>query len=219
MGHSGLDVTHLLHGFVSACTAAGARAPVVDIEAAGMDLLHRWAASSRGYHDVEHLAEVLERLRGLRPEAEPATWLAAWFHDAVYEGEPGEDEERSAELASAELGALGVPGAQCRRVASLVRMTSNHEPLPGDEDAAALSDADLAVLASPPERYDRYLAGVRHEYGHLDEGTFRAGRAAVLRSLLSRREVFRTALGKARWEAAARQNLTSELERLEPVDG
>ena len=36
---------------------------------------------------------------------------------------------------------------------------------PGDANGAVLCDADLAVLASPPEAYAAYASAVREEYG------------------------------------------------------
>ena len=56
-----------------------------------------YADPARGYHDTLHLREVLERLDELGP-AGTAVVLAAWFHDGVYDGRPG-DEERSAQWA------------------------------------------------------------------------------------------------------------------------
>lgn len=200
----------LLRSFVDAATGAGASAAVADVEGAGMDLLRRWGEPHRGYHDVEHLSEVLDRLDDLGC-GEPEVRLAAWFHDAVYRGEPGADERESAALARSELLALGVPEASADRTASLVAVTGTHEPPRGDRGAAALCDADLAVLAAGSDRYSRYVAGIRREYGHLDDEAFAAGRAQVLRRLLERPALFTTEQGRARWEARARANLSREL--------
>jgi predicted metal-dependent HD superfamily phosphohydrolase len=208
------ESVHLLESFVTACRAAGSTAGVVDLEGAAMDLLHRWGAPSRGYHDVEHLTEVLARLAELGVD-DPAAVLAAWFHDAVYAGRPGEDERDSAELARRELAALGVPDAVLDRVAHLVLVTADHQPAAGDPVAAALCDADLAVLASSPERYRRYVAGVRSEYEHVDDETFRAGRSALLRALLERPRLYRTEEASRRWEDAARRNVQEEVSQLD----
>ncbi|MFP5347964.1 MAG: metal-dependent phosphohydrolase [Actinomycetes bacterium] len=205
----------LVQSFTTACQAAGARAAAVDVEAAAVDLLRRWADPARGYHDVEHLEEVLDAVRRLAGRDLPTVVLAAWFHDAVYDGVPGEDERRSAELADEELAALGVPADVCRRVADLVLVTAQHDPAEDDEEAAVLCDADLAVLAADRARYGRYVAGVRKEYRNLQPAVFAAGRADVLRRLLQRPAIYRTAVGRGLWEEAARRNLKAELEQLE----
>ena len=196
-----------------AVRAAGGTAPDADVDVAGADLLARWAQGHRRYHDLEHLGEVLDAVDDLADDAaDPAVVrLAAWFHDAVYDGRPGDDEEASAVLAERVLAALGVPAARTARVAALVRMTAAHVPDDGDADAAVLSDADLAILAAPRERYARYTAAVRAEYAHVPDQAFRAGRAAVLRGLVAAPRLFRTARGRERWEDAARAQVAAEL--------
>jgi predicted metal-dependent HD superfamily phosphohydrolase len=67
------------------------------------------------------------------------------------------------------------------------------------------------VLALDPAEYGGYAGAVRAEYAHLDERTFRQGRALVLESLLTRPQLFRTDAGRRRWEARARRNLAAEL--------
>ena len=163
---------------LAAVRSLGGTAPDAAVREQVAALRARWSAPDRGYHDAEHLAEVLDRLDELAaPAPAPADLvLAAWFHDAVYAGRPGRDERDSAELARSVLTGLGVPAAAADRVAELVLVTADHVPADGDDEAATLCDADLAVLASAAERYDRYVAGVVHEYRHLPGPLFRRGR-------------------------------------------
>jgi predicted metal-dependent HD superfamily phosphohydrolase len=167
-------------------------------------------ATDRGYHDTRHLVEVLDRVDELAAGGEefdrPAVELAAWFHDAVYDGHLGA-EERSASWA---LDALaGRPVAE--EVARLVRLTERHAPADDDANGCALSDADLAILAAAPERYAEYTADVRREYAHVPDDLFRAGRAAVLTDLLAKPTLFHTAHAREHWEARARANVEAEL--------
>ena len=191
-----------------------------DVVAAGQDLLARWDEPHRRYHDRRHLAEVLAALRELSPGAPPVEVVcAAWLHDAVHDGRD-DDEERSAVLAEQVLRGLGVAPPVVDEVARLVRLTTTHDPRPGDTAGALLSDADLAVLAAGPERYARYAADVRAEYAHVDDDAFRSGRTAVLRSLLDLPRLYATDEGLRRWEDAARRNLEDEISRLAvPSDG
>ena len=185
-------------------------------------LLAAYAGSGRGYHDLRHLREVLDRLAELRSAGvgfDPLpVALAAWFHDAVYDSAPGA-EERSARWAEQALAAAGVPAPQVLEVVRLVRLTVAHDPRPDDLDGSALCDADLAVLAAPPQRYQEYVDGVRREYAHVADEDFRAGRSAVLRALTDRPHLFSTTHARVHWEPAARRNVTRELQTLSPAPG
>ncbi|WP_088316503.1 metal-dependent phosphohydrolase [Kineosporia sp. R_H_3] len=209
-------MTDLLDAWRDAVRSAGATAGAAAVDAAGADLLARWAQPHRRHHDTEHLTEVLAAIDLLVADAaDPAAVrLAAWFHDAVYDGRPGDDEEASAVLAEEVLTRLGVPDDRVARAARLVRMTAAHVPSDGDPDEAVLSDADLAILAAPAPRYARYAAAVRAEYAHVPDDAFRAGRSAVLAGLVAADRLYRTAPGRQRWEAAARANVAAELEAL-----
>lgn len=200
--------------WLATCRAVGAKA---DVAGAGARLVAAYAAPTRRYHSAAHLAEVLDRVGLLADVAVDldVVRLAAWFHDAVYDPTATDNEERSAELATEVLRRLRVAPPTVAEVARLVRLTAGHDPGPDDRDGAVLCDADLGVLARDPEGYARYVADVRAEYGHLSDGEWRVGRAAVLRGLLARPHLFATSLGRDRWESAARGNVSAELAALE----
>ena len=184
-----------------------ARWPLPDHDGLRDELLAAW--DRPGYHDLLHLEEVLDRLDVLASAGaafDPtAVRLAAWFHDAVYDGAP-DDEERSARWAERAL-----PPAYAGEVARLVRMTLHHRPDDDDAAGTALSDADLGILAASRERYDAYAAGVRDDFAHVGDDDFRAGRAAVLRDLVARPHLFSTPQARELWEDAARANVQREL--------
>lgn len=188
-------------------------------ELLGEELLDRWAEPHRSYHAMTHLAAVLrgvgtlDRAGELAHAQRPTVALAAWFHDAVYSGAPGSDEEASARLAETRLEPV-LGSAAVSETARLVRVTETHDPLPDDRNGAVLVDADLQILAQDPARYTQYTEAVRQDYQHVAEADFRHGRAQVLQRLLERPALFRTATGRARWEQQARVNLRAELELL-----
>ena len=182
----------------------------------GERLLQRYVEPHRHYHDLTHLAEVLAALRVLSWAADlPVPVVcAAYWHDAVYDPRADDNEQRSADLALTELPRLGLAPDLVDEVVRLVLLTASHEPLPDDGNGSLLSDADLAVLAAGPERYEDYVAGVRREYAHLSPLAFRHGRGDVLRDLLGRPQLYATQEGRRRWEDAARRNVRAELSRL-----
>ncbi len=184
----------------------------------GDQLLRRWSEPWRRYHTLHHLDAVLTVLdqladAGAEGDADAAR-LAAWFHDAVYAPERSENEERSARLAERVLAELELPAAAVAGTARLVRLTAEHDPAPGDADAALLCDADLAVLGGPAEAYADYAAAVRAEYGFVPDQEFRSGRAAVLRQLLALPRLYRTPAAAAAYAVRAHANLQTELAEL-----
>lgn len=210
--------TDLTAAWTTAVAAAGCRAAPERVAALGDRLLQRWAEPHRRYHDPRHLQAVLDGLDRLTAPAAPpaAVRLAAWFHDAVYQGRPGDDERASAALAQEVLTALAAPAGLPEEVARLVLITADHVVAGDDPDAALLVDADLAILAAAPGVYADYARAVREEYAHLEPATFTAGRRAVLAALLERAVLFQTSRGAQLWEAAARANLAAELSLLLP---
>ena len=194
----------------------------------GESLLQAWEQPHRAYHHSGHLSQMLADLDRLythrTQDATPlALVLAAWFHDAVYEGAPGEDERRSEQLAGASLKPLVTVGLltdqELQMVSLLVRATATHKlpesaDLPAGYEPADIQlflDADMAILAADSARYRRYLRGVRSEYSHFDDEAFRTGRTTFLRSILGRERIFLSEQGLQLWEEPARANLRAEL--------
>ncbi|WP_314728781.1 DUF4031 domain-containing protein [Rothia mucilaginosa] len=194
----------------------------------GESLLQAWEQPHRAYHHSGHLSQMLsdlDRLYAHRAQGSTplALILAAWFHDAVYEGAPGEDERRSEQLASASLKPLVTAGLlteqELQMVSLLVRATATHElPESADlpvgyepTDIQLFLDADMAILAADSACYRRYLRGVRSEYAHFDDEAFRTGRTTFLRSILGRERIFLSEEALKLWEEPARANLCTEL--------
>ena len=178
-------------------------------------LVAAWGEPHRRYHDLGHLAAVLGIVGELAPAARDpdAVRLAAWYHDAVYDPTRSDNEQVSAERARAGLRGL-VDEARVAEVARLVLLTAGHDPDDGDANGAVLCDADLAVLAGPPDAYAAYASAVRAEYGHLSDEVFTAGRTAVLEHLLALPALYRLPAVAAEWTPRARANLAAELSLL-----
>jgi predicted metal-dependent HD superfamily phosphohydrolase len=178
-------------------------------------LVDAWSEPHRRYHDLAHLAAVLGLVGGLASAANDpdAIRLAAWYHDAVYDPERTDNEQVSAERARAGLRGL-VDDGRLAEVVRLVLLTASHDPAPDDTDGAVLCDADLAVLASPPQAYAAYASAVRAEYGHLSDAEFTAGRISVLEHLLALPALYRSPAVPEEWTARARANLAAELSLL-----
>ena len=220
-----LNTPRLKHVEAPAMSQAQLTAQVAEL---GESLLQAWEQPHRAYHHSGHLSQMLtdlDRLYAHRTQGSTPLplVLAAWFHDAVYEGAPGEDERRSEQLAGASLEPLVVAGLlseeELQLVRLLVRATAAHElpestELPAGYNPADIEfflDADMAILAAEPARYRRYLRGVRSEYSHFDDEAFRTGRTTFLHSVLERERIFLSERARELWEEPARVNLRAEL--------
>ncbi len=193
----------LLPGSPEQCTRAAA------------DLLALYAADGRFYHTLAHVQDVLGHLQPYLTAAHNpvALQLAAWFHDAIYDPRRHDNEAQSAAYATAVLANLGAAAGLADETARLIRLTEKHETAVADSDGRILLDADLAVLAAEPSRYDAYAQAIRREYAHISAEAYRQGRTAVLQRLLAREQLYFLPAHGA-WEIPARLNLRREMARL-----
>jgi len=181
----------------------------------------RYDETHRHYHTRSHIDAMLVALGALWDQPgyidvprEPMV-LAIWLHDAIYDPTRDDNEVASAAFARELLTWLHAEPALVAEVERLVLLTVAHAPEPDDRGGALLSDADLSVLAQGQDEYDAYVRDVRLEYGFVDDATFQAGRAAVLRAMLRRSWLFSTPRARDHWEPVARVRMQAELVHLE----
>lgn len=169
----------------------------------------------RSYHTMQHLEECFVHLESVRSLAERPgeIELALWFHDAVYNTRRKDNEERSAQWARDSALAAGLSGDQASRIYELV-MTTVHDAVPVDRDAAVLVDIDLAILGSDSARFDEYEVQVRKEYSWVPEPLYAAARRKILQEFANRRSIYSTEYFRSEYEARARDNIARSLARL-----
>lgn len=178
-------------------------------------LADAYRAPHRHYHTLQHLDECLSLLATHAPQAEHLAELrvALWFHDAVYDTQRRDNEQRSADWAQDALLAAGVPVEVAARVHALVMATCHAAPA-CTRDEALLLDIDLAILGAEPARFDEYEQQVRAEYAWVPDILFRHKRRALLQSFLERDVLFLTPAFREQRERQARANLQRALVRL-----
>lgn len=182
------------------------------------ELVERWSEPHRSYHDLSHLLRVLESIETLTDSrGHPELMAAAWFHDAVHQGQAGTDEQQSADLARNRLGMAGWDRKRCGRVAELILVTVDHKPDAHDSEAQILVDADLSILGADSATYQEYARDVRDEYRHVPDHEFAPARAEILTQLLTKPTLFHTEQGMAMWEVQARDNVRGEISALEAI--
>ncbi|MBA3511506.1 hypothetical protein [Sphingomonas sp.] len=176
-----------------------------------------YARPGRQYHDERHLDDCLARLDDIADLSEQERRLLGWailWHDAVYDPQREDNEERSAELARQELHSCGVGPTDADEVSRLILLTKGHKVEPGDRLGALLVSIDLSILGAPMEEYDAYTRAVREEYAHVQDDAWRTGRAAVLQSLLAADPLYPDERFRQALEAQARRNMHAELKAL-----
>lgn len=178
-------------------------------------LVARYQEPHRHYHTLAHIQQCLLEFAAIRDLADHAdsAEMAIWFHDAVYDPQAGDNERRSADLATVVLDVGGFPDAFIERVAELI-MATRHAEAPTCNDAALVVEVDLTVLGQPEAAFDEYERQVRREYAWVDDASFAAGRATVLEAFLRQPVLFRVHSLHDAYEAAARANLQRSIDRL-----
>jgi predicted metal-dependent HD superfamily phosphohydrolase len=174
-----------------------------------IDLVCRYSDSTRRYHSLEHIREMLHALQTTPQNESVALHRAIWWHDAVYDTTRSDNEERSATLAVQTLAEWEVADPEIERVRALIEVTKHHNAPPDDAEAAILIDLDLSILSAGRAKYDLYSEHVREEYGWVSAEAYAQGRSDFLRSMLARERIYMTLGCEA--EALARSNLTREL--------
>lgn len=179
------------------------------------EVVAAYSAPSRHYHNIKHIRDCLELLGECTPELQypRETEIAIWFHDVVYDPTRSDNEAHSADLAEDRLREMGEAELPIGTVRALI-LDTRHAAPPSSPDGAHVSDIDLSILGRPPAVFDAYDTVIRLEYSHVPEKQYRAGRTAVLRSFLDRDSIYSTHRWRARFEAAARENLRRAIARL-----
>ena len=185
-------------------------APVDPAELAFTGLCRHYTDPGRYYHDLKHIAAVLDSIDRLCTPP-PALELAAWLHDVIYDPKRHDNEALSADYARSMQQWLDLPAAITDEAARLVLLTRSHEADEKDHSGRVLLDADLSVLGAQPEEYDRYAEAIRQEYAWVPETEYRTGRARILENFLRRPRLFQTQSMYERSEVQARENLGREI--------
>jgi predicted metal-dependent HD superfamily phosphohydrolase len=175
----------------------------------------RYSEPWRNYHTLQHITECVELFSAAAHLAEHPfeVEFALWLHDAVYDLQAHDNEDRSAQLARSVLREAGVDETAQERVASLV-LATKHRALPALQDEKLVVDIDLSILGAPPTRFDEYELQIRAEYAFVPDVAFKVGRAAVLRSFLERPRIYSTEHFHERLHGSARANLGRSLAAL-----
>lgn len=196
------------------CDALGVHS--ADATSMWVELQSRHAEPHRHYHNMSHVAAMLGLLNTHRAELhdETGVFVAAFFHDAIYDPRAADNEQQSADLCVGWLSQYSNDAGRVSHARDLVLATAGHMSASFDGDVAWFLDADLAVLGARAAEYDSYAAAIRREYEFVPADAYRSGRSRVLQTFLDADAIYRTGLGRP-LESQARENLQRELHSLD----
>lgn len=180
------------------------------------DLIKRYSEQNRYYHNIEHIATIIDLIISNKHKLKSAEVLilAAFYHDAVYNVRRTDNEAKSAKLALKQLSQLGITGNTLQRVNSLIINTKNHfaDNIDNhDFDLCFFLDCDLFTLGAEREKYIRYIQNIRKEYKMYPDFMYKKGRLKILEIFLSHDKIFKTKLFSDQYEIIARDNISYEI--------
>jgi pantetheine-phosphate adenylyltransferase len=143
------------------------------------DLINAYEEPHRFYHTLEHIEFVLKQLHDTGLLKHDEVFLAAVFHDIVYDPQSKNNEEDSAEYFMNAAKSSGLSIDQKEHIRQLILDTKHHKPtVPFSEELIA---ADLAILNEPFDKLIRYEKQIFKEYQFVDYKDYKVKRIEVLK--------------------------------------
>ena len=179
------------------------------------DLRSHYRESHRAYHTFEHIKACFYHLDNIILSLENpfCVELALWFHDIIYDPKSASNELDSAEYASVQLQKLNLSTKLIKQVHSLILLTA-HPSYPQTSDEKILIDIDLSILGADRAVFDRYERNIRKEYKWVDNQTYRAERAKLLKQFLKQSSIYQTSHFIESQEQQAQKNIQYLLQKL-----
>ena len=171
-----------------------------------------YSHSSRHYHTLLHLENIILQLEAIRKEI--ADWdtvlYATFYHDIVYRSTKSNNEEKSAGVAAKRLSEINFPQDKISKCVGMILATKKHL-YTGVNDTDLFTDADLSILGQPWEQYTVYFNQVRKEYSIFPDLIYIPGRKKVLNHFLRMDRIFKSTYFYDKLEVQAKENLVKEL--------
>jgi predicted metal-dependent HD superfamily phosphohydrolase len=179
-------------------------------------LVGQYAGPGRQYHNLQHIEVLLtlQQAYASNIRNNEVLKMAIFYHDIIYNVLKSDNEEQSALAAATFLQQTTFPPYQIITVMDYIRATKTHTGDEHDDDLDFLLDFDLNILGSPADVYSQYAQQIRQEYSVYPDEVYNPGRKKVLTHFLEKPVIYRTTVFREQYEAQARQNIISELNRL-----
>jgi pantetheine-phosphate adenylyltransferase len=143
-------------------------------------VLKRYEEHHRYYHTTTHLLDVVLQLSKL-DDFDDELFLAAVYHDAVYDPQANDNEERSAALFLAEAKSASLNKLQMDSINRLILDTKTHKP--SSDKSQLLIKADLSILEQPLSKLIEYEHQIFKEFQFVDYKVYQPKRIEILNQL------------------------------------
>ncbi len=184
----------------------------------------RYAEPQRHYHTWAHVEALLSHFDDVADALNDPTavlWALYW-HDAIYDPQAQDNEDKSADLLIEQAEEPLNPESLVR-AERIIRATKQHQMPDGlssneADDLALFLDIDLSILGADAAVFDAYERHIRAEYAFVSAEVYCQARAAILRAFLNRDRLYFTDHFRNLWEEKSRANLNRSIETLERGD-
>jgi len=145
-----------------------------------VDVINMYRESHRYYHTTVHLVDVVGHLSRLK-DFDDELFLAAVYHDAVYNPKATDNEEQSANLFLADAENSGLSEQQKKNIRQFILDTKTHKA--SSERSQLLVDADLDILNRSFDKLIEFENRIFKEYQFVDYKIYRGKRLEILNHL------------------------------------
>mgnify|MGYP002349283385 CR=1 FL=1 len=179
------------------------------------ELSDLYCSKNRYYHTFTHINNMLKVLNSFGiikndEVCDDKLILAAIYHDAVYNPQKNDNEDKSSLLMERHLNFFAVD-EEINLIKKYILATKTHQKT-DDEAVNLFIDADMSVLGASAAEYKKYAAQIRKEYAFMSDEQFKKGRLAFLEKTLLC--PFCTELFRAELQENAQTNMQNEIESL-----
>lgn len=177
-----------------------------------LEIFTKYSEAKRQYHTIDHLEAMISNLNEVKENIEDwdTTLFAVFYHDVIYKASSSSNEADSAKLAMERLSTIAYPAHKIAKCANMILATKQHL-ISEDNDTNFLLDADLAILGTSEEDYQKYKDQIREEYSVYPDFMYNSGRRKTMQQFLNRDTIYKTAYFINKFNQQAKTNIEREL--------
>ena len=143
-------------------------------------VLDNYKEKHRFYHNTWHLLDVISVL-SKQNDFDDELFLAAVYHDAVYNPKASDNEEQSAKMFLEHAKSSAISEVQKKSINQMILDTKTHKPT--SDKSKIFIEADLNILSQPYARLIEYEHEIFKEFQFVDYRVYKPKRIEVLEKL------------------------------------